>query len=95
MALATQKRKRGEFAKRFAYIDFDGSKLCVGKQYKSYKAQEKLFSDARKGNCPHPAVMLTVRCQLCGLNEVHIVHEYPVEGGTIQLELPIAHNHII
>lgn len=74
-------------------IDFDGSRIRVPGKYKDIIAQNKLFEDARKGACPCPAVMVTIRCQVCGVIEIHLLDHFPAQGATIKLGVPELHTH--
>jgi hypothetical protein len=69
------KKKRA--AQKVAYIDFDGSHLAVGTQYRGYKGEEKLRRMRITGVCKHPAVMITIRCQICGRVHVYTVLDWP------------------
>lgn len=57
--LRATKRRKG-------FLDFDGALINPGRNYRTYKALDKLKKEIRMGGeCPHPAVMLTARCQCC------------------------------
>lgn len=72
---------------RRGFDPFDGSKLCKGKSYRTYKNKERLRRLIVTGKCPHPSIMVTLRCQHCGLICVKIA----TDRGTI--ELLVAHKH--
>lgn len=62
-------RKKKEY---WRGLDFDGEKLNIGRNYKDLRKAEKLRKQILQGDCPHPWVMITERCQSCGKVHVYI-----------------------
>lgn len=74
----SQPAKRRKSATRFAYIDFDGSKLASGGSYRTIRRQAALRKKINAGKCPHPSVAMTARCQCgCGVVRVWIANKMP------------------
>lgn len=85
----TTKRRR----KPTVQIDFDGSTLTVPLKYKTIRAQAKLREEIKRGECPHPAVAITVRCQGCGRLHIYVANEWPI--GAILGVCRIRQNEIV
>lgn len=62
--------------------DADGEPVNLGRNYKDYRKAEKLRKQVITGNCPHPWVMVTERCQSCGKIHVWISEK---KGGKLKL----------
>lgn len=74
-------------------IDFDGSILTVPVKYRTIRAQAELREEIKRGECPHPAVAITVRCQGCGRLHIYIANTWP--EGAILGECRIRQNEIV